>query len=150
MKFHCLFSINNLAYKSSMLEKYGKKLKYLVKDYLIWESKFGIDHTLIKANNHKRTYLGLRSESYTNNIVMPYINEMNKINEEKKSNIQYFYEKNIDVIKKELFKRNINGFFEYPNIEKEYKNNNSKISIKCLKHDYTFKQSYKKHTYLCA
>jgi hypothetical protein len=96
-KFKLLFSINNLIYKSSMLEKYGKKLKYLIKDYLLWESKFGIDHTLIKANNHKRTYLGLRSESYTNNIVMSYINEMNKIHE--KSNIQYFYEKNIDIIK---------------------------------------------------
>ena len=76
-KLKLLFSINNLVYKSAILEKYGKQLKYLVKDYLLWESKFGIDHTLIKANNHKRTYLGLRSESYTNNIVMSYINEMN-------------------------------------------------------------------------
>jgi hypothetical protein len=104
-KFKLLFSINNLVYKSSILEKYGKKLKYLVKDYLLWESKFGIDHNLIKANNHKRTYLGLRSESYTNNIVMSYINDMNKINEE--SNTQYFYEKNIDIIK--LFNINALG-----------------------------------------
>ena len=86
-------------------------MKYLVKDYLLWESKFGIDHNLIKANNHKRTYLGLRSESYTNNIVMSYINDMNKINEESKSNVeyntQYFYEKNIDIIK--LFNINALG-----------------------------------------
>jgi len=94
-KLKLLFSINNLVYKSAILEKYGKQLKYLVKDYLLWESKFGIDHTLIKANNHKRTYLGLRSESYTNNIVMSYINEMN----DNKTNIEYFYEKNIDIIK---------------------------------------------------
>jgi hypothetical protein len=106
-KFKLLFSINNLVYKSSILEKYGKKLKYLVKDYLLWESKFGIDHTLIKANNHKRTYLGLRSESYTNNIVTQYVNEINKMNERSNSNIQYFYEKNIDVIK--LFNINALG-----------------------------------------
>ena len=46
-KYKLLFSINNLVYKSSILEKYGKQLKYLIKDYLLWESKFGIDHTLI-------------------------------------------------------------------------------------------------------
>jgi hypothetical protein len=105
-KFKLLFSINNLVYKSSILEKYGKKLKYLVKDYLLWESRFGIDHNLIKANNHKRSYLGLRSESYTNNIVLKYINDMNEI-KQGKNNIQYFYEKNIDVIK--LFNINALG-----------------------------------------
>ena len=49
----------------------------MVKDYLLWESRFGIDHNLIKANNHKRSYLGLRSESYTNNIVTTLSTDIN-------------------------------------------------------------------------
>jgi hypothetical protein len=73
-----LFSINNLIHKGIILEKYTRKLKFLIKDFLAWENKFDIDHTLIRATNYKRSYLGLRSESYTNNIIKSYINKCNE------------------------------------------------------------------------
>ena len=95
-EFKLLYAINNLVYKIMMLEKYGKKLLYLAKKYIDWEYKFGIDHTMIRANNHRRCYLGLMSESYSNKIISKYVNELN---ENSTGKYQYFYEKNIDMIK---------------------------------------------------
>ena len=91
-----LYSINFMSQKIRLLEKYHKKVKYLVKEFMDFEAQFGIDYSLIKANSYKRTYLGLESESFVRKIMKNYILEKNN---NSRPNIEYFYESNVNLIK---------------------------------------------------
>ncbi len=94
-KIKILIGINTLNHRYQTLVRNSKKLVHLINKFIELEMSNGIDHKMIELNNIERTFLGKKSEYTVNKLIMDYIEEMNN----KGSDIKYFYEHNIDLIK---------------------------------------------------
>lgn len=95
VQFKILMGINALFYKIKLYQKYTKQLKYAVKEFIILEQSYGIDHKLIEINNINKDLLGKQSEYSASQKMSEYVSYMNRIQNKKK----YYYENNVNIFK---------------------------------------------------
>jgi len=104
-----VIGINGIHYRYKIFQKYSKQLINIIKEFMIFEESYGIDHKLIELNNIQRDLIGKKSEHVANKIIKTYVKSINNLDSFasstgtiKKSCEQlkkYYYETNINFLK---------------------------------------------------
>jgi hypothetical protein len=68
-----VMGINGIHYRYKIFQKYSKQLINVIKDFMIFEESYGIDHKLIELNNIQRDLIGKKSEHVANKIIKTYM-----------------------------------------------------------------------------
>jgi len=94
-----VIGINGINYRYKIFQKYSKQLINTIKEFMIFEESYGIDHKLIELNNVQRDLIGKKSEHVANKIIKTYVKSINNINQIELCHKKFYYETNINFLK---------------------------------------------------
>lgn len=111
-----IIGINGIHYRYKIFQKYSKQLINMIKEFMIFEESYGIDHKLIELNNIQRDLIGKKSEHVANKIIKTYVKSINNTESFFSSSIGIRVNPSWEPLKKYYYETNIN-FLKLLNIE---------------------------------